>query len=129
MNKFLSILLAALLLTAAFLPAAASPPDPAYYSVTQDGGCWLPNGNLKPTDTQVVKQVFHWVAPLRLVAICRGQLPKDAPRPKETIKVTYELTGFMCEITYGGQTYQTSDYGAVVTPDGGSEIACRVSLE
>ena len=93
MNKFLSVMFAAILLTVAFLPAAASPPEPANFSVTQGEGCWLPNGNLKPTDAQVVKQVFHWVAPLRLVAICRGQLPKDAPRPKEAIKVTYELTG------------------------------------
>ncbi|HRX02193.1 MAG: hypothetical protein KDI07_16335 [Anaerolineae bacterium] len=129
MNKFLSIMFAAMLLTVAFLPAAASPPEPAYYSVTQNGSCWLPNANLKPTNVLGAKQTFDWVAPLHLEAVCQGQLPKDAPRPKETVKVTYETTGFVCEITYGRMTYRTAEYGATVHPDGTTEIACLVSLE
>ena len=129
MNKFLSLLLAAMLLTVAFLPAAANPPEPAYYSVTQKGPCWLPNADAKPTNAQVVSQTIRWVAPLRVVAICRGQLPKDAPRPKETLKLTHEQTGLVCEINVEGTTIRTADYGAVVYPDGATEITCRGSLE
>lgn len=129
MNKFLSIMFAALLLTVAFLPAAANPPEPAYYSVTQGGSCWLPNGDLKPTNALSVKQAFRWTAPLYLEAVCQGQLPRDAPRPKEAIKVTYDMTGMPCKITYGRMTFRTADYGAVVYPDGATEIACRVPLE
>lgn len=129
MNKFLSIVFAALLLTVAFLPAAADPPDPAFYSVAQGGPCWLPNGDLKPTKALDVKQAFRWTAPLHLEAICQGQLPKDTPRPKEAIKLNYQTTGFVCEITYGGTTMQTIDYGGIVYPDGTTGIVCRVSLE
>ena len=78
MNKFLSIMFAAMLLTVAFLPAAASPPEPAYYSVTQNGSCWLPNANLKPTNVLGAKQTFDWVAPLHLEAVCQGQLLRAA---------------------------------------------------
>lgn len=45
--------------------------------------------------------------------ICRGQLPKDAPRPKETLKLTYEQTEIVCEINFEGTTIRTVDYGAV----------------
>lgn len=38
MNKFASVLLVAVLLVVAFLPAAASPPDPVDYRIVQK---WL----------------------------------------------------------------------------------------
>ncbi len=129
MNKFLSLLLAAMLLTVAFLPAAANPPEPASYAVIAKGPCWLPNGETKPTKSPVTSQTFHWVAPLQLVATCRGQLPKDTPWPKETIKLTFQETGLACEIVYGSTIVWTTDYGAVVYPDGATEITCRGSLE
>lgn len=129
MNKFLSVLLAAMLLTVAFLPAAASPPEPDYYSVSQSGPCWLPNGEARPTSALMLKKNFTWEAPLQFVGTCWGQLPKDAPRPKETIKLTYAETGRLCEVKYQGSTFRTIDYGATVHPNGAAEITCRVDLD
>ena len=129
MTRFLSVLFAALVLTVVVLPASANPPDPAYYSVVQNGSCWLPDGEAKSTHALAVKQAFRWVAPLRLEAFCRGQLPKDAPRPKEVMKLTYEGTGNVCEIQFQHSTFRTANYGATVYPNGVTEIACQVDLD
>ena len=84
MNKFLSVMFAAILLTVAFLPASAAPPEPVDYRITQGGSCWLPDGSTRPVSAESVKQNFHWTTPIRLVALCAGPLPKGAELPKET---------------------------------------------
>ena len=76
MTRFLSVLFAAVVLIVVVLPVSANPPDPAYYSVVQNGSCWLPDGEAKPTHALSVKQAFRWVAPRRLEAFCQGQLPR-----------------------------------------------------
>ena len=130
MTRFLSVLFAALvLIVVVFLPAAANPPDSAYYSVVQNGPCWLPDGEANSTHALGVKQAFRWVAPLQLEAFCRGQLPKGAPRPKEVMKLTYEGTGNACEIQFQHSTFRTANYGATVYPNGVTEITCRVDLD
>lgn len=129
MKTLLPVGLAVLVLMIAVLPVSADPPDPFYYAVVQNGPCWLPNGETMPTKAVEAKQSFRWVAPLRLQAFCYGQLPKDAPRPKEALKVSYEQTGAICEIKYQGATLRTVEYGAVVYPDGSAEITCFVDLD
>ena len=129
MTRFLSVLFAAVVLIVAILPASANSPYPAYYSVVQNGSCWLPDGEAKPTHALGVKQAFRWVAPRRLEAFCQGQLPKGAPRPKEVMKLTYEGTGNACEIQFQHSTFRTANYGATVYPNGVTEIACRVDLD
>ena len=129
MTRFLSVLFAALMLTVVVMPASANSPDPAYYSVVQNGSCWLPDGEAKPTHALGVEQAFRWVAPQRLEAFCQGQLPKDAPRPKEVMKLTYEGTGNACEIQFQHSTLRTANYGATVYPNGVTEITCRVDLD
>ncbi len=129
MTRFLSVPFAALVLIVGVLPASADPPNPAYYSVVQNGTCWLPDGEAKSTHALSVKQAFRWVAPLQLEAFCRGQLPKDAPRPKEAMKISYEDAGNVCEIQFQHSTFRTANYGATVYPNGVTEIACRVDLD
>lgn len=129
MTRFLSVLFAALVLTVVVLPVAANPPETAFYSVVQNGPCWLPDGEAKSTNALGVKQAFRWVAPLRLEAFCQGQLPKDAPRPKEVMKITYERTGNACEIQFQHSTLRTANYGATVYPNGVTEITCLVDLD
>ena len=128
-NKSLSLVLAMLLLTVLFLPASAGRPVPAYYAVEQSGECWLPDGNARPTNALGVKQNFQWVRPLRLEATCWGHLPKEAPRPKEALKFTFENTGYLCRVVFERMTMATSDYGATVYPNGSTQITCHVDLE
>lgn len=129
MNKFLSVLLAAMLLTLAFLPVAAEPPEPDYYSISQSGSCWLPDGSTRPTWIGSVKQNFHWITPIRLVAFCTGPLPKGAEFPKETLVLNYGSTGRLCRVTLGRHTYVTEGYTATVSTNGSTAIACYVDMD
>lgn len=128
-NRFVPLVLAMLLLTVLFLPAEAGRPVPTYYAVDESGECWLPDGNARPTNALGIKQNFQWVRPLRLEATCWGHLPKGAPRPKETLKLTFENTGYVCQVVFELSTMATSDYSATVYPNGTTQIACRVDLE
>jgi len=128
MNKHLSLLLAVVLLALAFVPVSANPPEPDFYSVTQDGACWLPDGAMKPTNALSVKQEVRWMAPIQLVATCWGQLPKEASWPKEILKLTYEQTQRPCRVEIGRHSYMTANYGATVHPDGVTEITCWVDM-
>lgn len=129
MNKFLSVLLAAMLLTVAFLPAAAAPPEPVDYRITQGTSCWLPDGSTKPVSIESMKQNFHWTTPIRLVAFCTGPLPKGAELPKETLVLNYGSTGRLCRVTLGRHTYVTEDYTATVSTNGSTAIACYVDMD
>lgn len=133
MNKFLSVLLAAMLLTVAFLPAAAepapAPPEPVDYRITQGGSCWLPDGSTRSVLLESVKQNFHWTTPIRLVAFCTGSLPKGAEMPKETLVLNYGSTGRLCRVTLGRHTYVTEDYTATVSSNGSTAIACYVDMD
>jgi hypothetical protein len=128
MNKFLSVLLAVVLLAVAFLPAAAAPPEPVDYRIMQNGSCWLPDGAARPQFVDGMRQNFHWVTPVRLVAFCRGQLPKGAELPKTLLELNYGSTGRLCRVVRG-QEYATSDYTATVSPNGSTQITCRMDLE
>lgn len=131
MNKFLSVVLAAMLLTIAFLPASAAPdpPEPADYRITQGSSCWLPDGSAWPFSIESVKQNFHWTTPIRLVAFCTGPLPKDAEIPKETLVLDYGSTGRLCRVTLGRRTYLTADYTATVSANGSTAIGCYVDMD
>lgn len=129
MKKHLSLLLAVVLAALAFAPASANPPEPDFYSVTQDGACWLPDGNAKPTNALDVKSAVEWGGPMLITGTCRGQLPKDAPRPKEPIKLTFGQTQRPCRIEVGNYRYMTSYYGATVYPNGVTEITCWVDMD
>jgi hypothetical protein len=129
MNKFLPVLLATVLLVVAFLPAAASPPEPVDYRVVQGSSCWLPDASTTPVMVGGVKQNFYWVTPLRLVAFCRGRLPLGAELPKAPLELNYGSTDRLCRIVMGQIQYATSDYTATVMPDGNVAITCRVDAE
>lgn len=129
MNKFLSVMFAVILLTVAFLPASAAPPEPVDYRITQGSSCWLPDGSTRPISIESVKQNFHWTTPIRLVALCAGSLPKGAELPKETLVLDYGSTGRLCRITLGRGTYATEDYTATVSPNGSTVITCRVDMD
>lgn len=129
MNKVFSVLLAIVVLTLAALPVAAGPPGPVDYQITQYGSCWLPDSSTWPVMFAANKQTFHWVTPIRLVAYCRGQLPKGSELPKETLEVTYATSDRMCLIKMGPLTLSTTDYMATVSPNGSTAITCRVELD
>ncbi len=129
MNKFLSVVLAAMLLAVAFLPASAAPPEPVDYRITRAGSCWLPDGSTRPLLVESVKQNFHWATPIRLVAFCAGYAPKGAELPKETLVLDYGSTGRLCRITLGRGTYVTEDYTATVSPNGSTAITCIVDID
>lgn len=129
MTKHLSFLLAVVLLTLAFLPASADVPEPDFYAVVQDGYCWLPDGEARPTNALNVKPVVEWGTPMLITATCLGQLPKHAPWPKETLKLTYEQTQRPCRVEIGRHRYMTANYGATVYPNGVTEMTCWVDMD
>jgi hypothetical protein len=122
-------LLVAVLMTAAFLPAAASPPEPVDYRIVQNGSCWLPDGSTLPHMVVTMKQDFYWETPLRLVAFCRGNLPKDAEWPRQRLILDYSSTGRLCRVVMGQVTYVTTDYAAAVSPNGITAITCRITMD
>lgn len=97
--------------------------------MSKNGSCWLPDGSTRPHTVDSVKQNFSWATPIRLVAFCRGQLPKGAELPKQRLILDYGSTGRLCRITMGQAVYVTADYTAAVSPNGVTSITCRVDMD
>ena len=124
----LRILLLGLLLAIGTAVVSAQRPIPENYSVVVYSSCWLPDGEAAPQPVLLASSSYYWTKPMTLVVNCYGWLPRYAPRPKVPIKLSYDLTGYVCETILEDQRYVTSDYGAVVYPSGRSEISCRFAL-
>ncbi len=122
------LLLLVALLAIATAVVSAQRPIPNHYSIVVNGPCWLPDGRAAPEPVLLPYATYYWTKPRTLVVSCNGWLPRDAPRPKVPIKLTFDMTGYVCEATFEGMTYLTAAYGAVVYPSGRSEIACRFDL-
>lgn len=122
------LLLLVALLVIATAAVSAQRPIPDRYSIVVKGPCWLPDGEAVPEPVLLPYSDYSWTKPKTLVVSCNGWLPRDAPRPKMPIKLTYDMTGYLCETTLNNMTYLTATYGAVVYPTGRSEITCRFDL-
>ncbi len=128
MNKLAAIVLLVALLLLPTLPVAADMPIPNYFFVEVGGACWLPDGNGMPARVDGVNTEFSYEKPNILVISCNGKLPAGATIPRVITKYEFRNTGKFCIGKLKSSTRITSLYGAVVYPDGWSEITCRFDL-
>ena len=128
MKKLSVLIVLVMLLLLPALPVAADPPIPNYYFVDAGGSCWLPDGKAMPSRANGTS-TSYWFEKHNIVVItCAGKLPAGASLPTMPVKYDYSSTGLFCAGKLKEGVGNTTSYGAVVYPDGYSQITCRFDL-